>query len=251
MKNRKIGKLTAAGFVILICLVVVILLSNSLRRSSHIVLPDLSKTNQEHQGGLTLENVAITPISVTPETVQAAIESLHRETDYRRTIKVERMWSGGSGTSEIKACVTSGWTRTDVTSSSGQTRHSMTNGETTYIWYGKQKSYCQYAAGEITADQEQEIPTYEDVLELPVTQIEKADYRAISGVNCIYVETGEDENGRVSRYWISVNTGLLTMAEWLKDGQTIYRMSSLTLEAMGPTTEDFTLPDGTVLAKLS
>ncbi|MPN18295.1 hypothetical protein SDC9_165655 [bioreactor metagenome] len=88
------------------------------------------------------------------------------------------------------------------------------------------------------------------MLALPVNQIEKADYRSLSGVNCIYVETGEDENGFVLRYWISVDTGLLAAAEWLKYGETIYRMGSLVLDAAGPVTQDFTLPDGTVLTAI-
>ena len=114
MKNRKIGKFTAAGFVGLIVLVVLILLSNSLRRSSHIVLPD---TIQPTEDSSTMESGAegaITPIVVTPETVQAAIESLHRPANYRRSITVERLWSGGSGTSEITVSVSGGWTRTDA-----------------------------------------------------------------------------------------------------------------------------------------
>ena len=117
MKNRKIGKFTAAGFVGLIVLVVLILLSNSLRRSSHIVLPD---TIQPTEDSSTMESGAegaITPIVVTPETVQAAIESLHRPANYRRSITVERLWSGGSGTSEITVSVSGGWTRTDATPS--------------------------------------------------------------------------------------------------------------------------------------
>lgn len=251
MKNRKIGKFTAAGFVGLIVLVVLILLSNSLRRSSHIVLPD---TIQPTEDSSTMESGAegaITPIVVTPETVQAAIESLHRPANYRRSITVERLWSGGSGTSEITVSVSGGWTRTDATPAGQQTRHTLTDGETTYIWYGKQTRVYSCPAGEISADEEQGISTYEDVLALPVNQIEKADYRDLSGVNCIYVETGEDEDGYVLRYWVSVDTGLLAAAEWLKNGETIYRMGSPALDSTGPATADFTLPDGTVLTEVS
>ena len=247
MKNRKIGKLTAVGFAVLIVLVVLILLSNSLRRSSHIVLPDTTQPVADSSGQTVGGEEATTPITVTPETVQSAIESLRRPERYRRTVTVERLWDGGSGISEVIVSTSGGWTRSDVTQSGQQTRHSLTNGETTYIWYGSQTAVYRCAAGDITADQEQEIPTYEDVLSLPVNQIETADYRAVSGVNCIYVETGEDENGYVLRYWVSVDTGLLALAEWLKNGETIYRCGSPSLDAAGPSTEDFTLPDGTVL----
>lgn len=249
MRNRKIGKFTAAGFVVVFVLVVALLLINSLRRSSRIVLPDVVQPTEDSsalEGG---KGDAITPITVTPETVQSAIESLHRPPSYRRSITVERLWSGGSGTTEVTVSVSSGWTRTDTAPEGQQARHTLTDGKTTYIWYGNQSSVYRCSAGDISADEEQEISTYEDVLALPVNQIEKADYRSLSGVNCIYVETGEDENGYVLRYWVSVDTGLLAAAEWLKDGETIYRMGSPTLDSAGPSTEDFTLPDGTVLTE--
>ncbi|MET0015773.1 hypothetical protein [Oscillibacter sp.] len=249
MRNRKIGKFTAAGFVVVFVLVVAILLINSLRRSSRIVLPDVVQPTEDSSAIDGGKIDAITPIAVTPETVQFAIESLHRPASYRRSITVERLWSGGTGTTDVTVSVSGGWTRTDTAPKGQQTRHTLTNGKTTYIWYGNQTSVYSCSAGDISADEEQEISTYEDVLALPVNQIEKADYRSLSGVNCIYVETGEDENGYVLRYWVSVDTGLLAAAEWLKDGETIYRMGSPTLDSSGPSTKDFTLPDGTVLTE--
>ncbi|BAK99435.1 hypothetical protein OBV_22370 [Oscillibacter valericigenes Sjm18-20] len=251
MKNRKFGKFTAAGFAVLIILVVMILLSNGLRRSSRIVLPDTVQPTEDSSELDSGEKDVITPITVTPETVQSAVESLRRPASYRRSITVERLWSGGSGTSKITVSVSGGWTRTDTTPEDQQTRHTLTDGKTTYIWYGNQTFVYHCDAGDISADQEQGISTYEDVLALPVNQIEEADYRNLSGVNCIYVETGEDENGYVLRYWISVDTGLLAAAEWLKDGETIYRMGSPALDSTGPSTEDFTLPDGMVLTEVA
>lgn len=249
MKNRKIGKFTAAGFVILIVLVVAILLSNGLRRSSRIMLPDAIRPagDSSAPGGEGGGGVAL--ITVTPETVQYAIESLSRPDSYRRSITEERFWDGGSGTTAVLVSVSGGWTRTDSAPKGRQVRHSLTDGTTTYVWYGSQAIVYECPAGDVTADQEQGIPTYEDVLELPENQIEKADYRTLSGLDCIYVETGEDENGFVLRYWVGVDTGLLTAAERLKNGEVIYRMGSLSLDAAGPVTQDFTLPDGTVVTE--
>lgn len=251
MRNRKIGKFTTAGFVILIALVVALLLTNSLRRSSRIVLPDMTQIQPEEILDLAQDNAALTPITVTPETVQAAVSSLRRPLSYRRSVTVERLWDGGSGMTKINVSVHNGWTRLDSTPDGGQTRHVLTDGETTYVWYGSERTFYEGAAGSFTADAEQGIPTYEDVLALAPTQIETADYRSVSGVNCIYVETGEDDRGYVLRYWISVDTGLLAAAEWLEDGRTIYRMGSPTLDATGLSSEDFTLPDGTMLTEVS
>ena len=74
-----------------------------------------------------------------------------------------------------------------------------------------------------------------------------ADYRAISGVNCIYVETAENADGYVERYWVGVDTGLLMAAERLVDEEPVYRMAALTVDMTAPTAADFTLPDGRIL----
>ena len=77
--------------------------------------------------------------------------------------------------------------------------------------------------------------------------ISTADYRSVSGINCIYVETAEDLAGYAQRYWVSVETGLLVASERLLDGETIYRMASLTVDLSVPAADRFSLPDGTVL----
>jgi len=97
----------------------------------------------------------------------------------------------------------------------------------------------------VSADMEQSIPTYEDVLDLSVEDITLADYRTISEVNCIYVEVQQGEY--LLRYWVSVDTGLLVAAEKLAEDETVYRMGSLIIDQTEPTLEEFTLPDGTIL----
>ena len=82
---------------------------------------------------------------------------------------------------------------------------------------------------------------------LPPERIAAADYRALKGVNCIYVETEPDEAGYVERYWVSVSSGLLAAAERECDGAVVYRMAALTVSYDGVDAEDFTLPNGTVL----
>lgn len=246
MKNKRISKI-AISFSVLVLLVVVLLLSNSLRRSSHIVLAEESSSAASGSDAPTQGDNGVTEISVTPETVQAAIETLHRPENYTRTITVETLWSGGSSTLEMLAAVSGAWNRTDTTQADGRIRHVITDGKTSYIWYDSEKTCYSGAAGTISADQEQHIPTYEDLLALPVEKIAAADYRTLSGVRCIYLETTEDAAGYAERYWVSVDTGLLAAAEKLEEGETVYRMASLTLKTVLPSTADFTLPDGTVL----
>ena len=77
----------------------------------------------------------------------------------------------------------------------------------------------------------------ETILDLPVEDIAAADYRSVSDVNCIYVETVQDPEGYTQRYWVSVETGLLVASERLLE-ETIYRMASLT-DLSTPSTDRF------------
>jgi hypothetical protein len=125
--------------------------------------------------------------------------------------------------------------------------HTITDGETVYIWYNSEKTVFTAPAGDITADHDQTIPTYEEILNLDASRIAAADYRDLEGLRCIYVETAESENGYALRYWVSVDSGLLVSSEKLYHGEVIYRMSALTLEPTAPVNSDFALPDGTQL----
>lgn len=69
----------------------------------------------------------------------------------------------------------------------------------------------------------------------------------VSDVRCIYVETAEDDWGYTQRYWVSVDTGLLVVAERLQDGETVYRMAALAVDQTAQDEKLFTLPDGTEL----
>lgn len=246
MDKRKLNRITV-GFVALMVLVIVLMLVNSLRRSAHITLPQESDISDNIQEEGELDGSALTLVEIRPDTVQAAIATLDRPTQYRRTFRVMQFWSDGSGGSEFSVAVSGPWTRTDRTQADSRVRHSLTNGEITYVWYDSEKDYATLAAGSITADQEQMILTYEDVLALDVEQIAVADYRMASDMKCIYVETAEDPDGYVSRYWVNVDTGLLVAAERLQNDETIYRMGELSMTVDPEFTDDFTLPDGTVV----
>lgn len=240
MDKRWRNRITVA-FLAVTVLVIAAMLTGTLRRTSHITLPSGEPT----PGQAVAPGEALTVVAVTPETVQIVIGTLSRPQEYRRTVTVEQLWRGGSGTYETAVAVSGGWTRTDRTLNSGRVRHALTDGETTHIWYDSEETVFTAPAGTISADDEQTIPTYEDILDLPAEAIAAADYRAISGVSCIYVETAEDADGCVLRYWVSVETGLLAVSERLMEGEPVYRMAALSLEP--PRAEDFTLPDGTVL----
>ena len=244
MKRRKLSR-AAVGFAGLIALVVVLMLANSLRPSPRIELP-----SQEEEGVQSEESSSgdgLTVVEIRPDTVQAAVATLERPETYQRELVVQQFWDNGSGTMENTVTVSGGWTRVDQTLARDRVRHSVTDGRMTYIWYNSQRTVYAAQAGEISADMEQAIPTYEDVLDLPVDAIAATGYEEQGGLSCICVETAADELGYRQRYWISVDSGLLVCSETLEGEQTVYRMSSYAVERPVPAGTQFALPDGTVL----
>ena len=136
MDKRRL-KFITWGFVLLTAVIVALMLMSNLRRSSRVELPD---TENDAQGSenVPTEGSALTVVEVRPETVQAAIETLHRPQAYRRSVTVEYLWNSDSGTAEMTTAVLNGWTRVDRTLADGQTRHVITDGTVSYIWYNEE-----------------------------------------------------------------------------------------------------------------
>ncbi len=241
MDRQRLNRITGIFLTVTVA-VIVLMLAGTFRRTSHITLPDTSSLPGPPASSA---GSALTVVEIAPDTVQDAIGTLSRPEAYRRTVTVEQSWEGGSGSYQTQVSVSGGWTRLDRELAGDRVRHTLTDGETSHIWYDNETAVYTAPAAGITADDEQTIPSYEDILALETDQIASADYRAISGVDCIYVETAEDPGGYVLRYWVGVDSGLLVAAERLLQGRTVYRMAALELDPAGPGPEDFLLPDGT------
>jgi len=233
------------GFVVLTVLIVLVMLTSTLRRPTRITLPEPETIQDQTTLTPDTSEDSLTMVSITPETVQDAIATLTRPDIYRRTVTVEQFWSGGSGSFDTTVSVISPWTRTDRVMPDGRVRHTIIGEDTSYIWYNNESEIYFSTSGDISPDNEQSIPTYENILELSASSILTADYRSISNIACIYVETAPDEAGYSLRYWVSVDNGLLVAAEKLLSEEIIYRMSALNLDPVQPDETAFLLPDGT------
>lgn len=244
MRKQKLTPIGAA-FAALVLLVVLFLARGALQRPARVVLPQETDVSGE-SGGRDDDADAVGRVDVRPETVQSAIATLERPVRYTRQITIERYFSGGSGVDSSTVSVDGSWMRVDTEHSGGDVTHTVTSGERVWIWYGNGKQYFESAAS-FSADEEQGIATYEDILALEVSRIAEADYRLLNGVDCIYVETTADESGYIERYWVSVSDGLLCAAEKLHGEEVVYRMAGMSVELGGITAEVFTLPDGTIL----
>ena len=242
MKKKKRVSLVGVAFVALLLLGIAFLVRLTLHRPPAVELPQLEEAES---GGDVISDASqesIRRVEVTPETVQRVIERLTRLDSYSRTITVERFWSDGSGQSTAQVRVADGWVRIDTS----EPRHVITGGGRSWIWYDADGPVYTGAAA-LSADEEQSIPTYEDILLADAADIAVADYRTLDTVNCIYVETVPDESGYVDRWWVGVETGLLVAAEHVNGETVVYRMTGLETEVDAVTSEAFQLPDGRIL----
>ena len=249
--SKKRSAYLVLGFTALLAVVLLLLVWSGRRHSVGIVLPESQGDGAgvgEEGGESRLNTVAITP-----ETVRPAISTLSRPASYSRSQTVETFWSGGSGQSLSQIYVSGGRTRLDTQQADGSIRHTLleSDGEETVagIWYDDEKDWVLLRSSFLNADLAGRMLTYETVRDLPVESIAAADYREKDGSNCVYVETVEDGEGYVDRYWVSVDNGLLYTAERLRDGEVIYRFSSSAPEIAAQEESLFLLPDGGILSE--
>lgn len=246
MKKRTITPLGVA-FVALLLLVVVFLARISLHRPTHVVLPEETTADETSDGASDTGQEALRRIEVTPETVQAVIARLERPESYSRVITIERYWAGGSGVSTVRVRAAKGWMRVDTLAENDEETRGVITGEgKCWIWYGGREPVYIGAAA-LSDDEEQSIPTYEDILAFSTDRIAAADYRILDTTECIYVETVPDAWGYVERWWVGVGNGLLVAAERVNGEDVVYRMAGLDAETGGATAEAFMLPDGEIL----
>lgn len=248
MEDRK---RTLLAVVIACVVVLAVLYSFGLNLFSprpQLILADPEASSSQNVGGEDPGNQGGIPVELTVDTVQRVVADLARYSSYSRTVLVTYHWGeGSSGSVTADVWVHNGWTRTSALLPSGMVEHSVVGDGQFWLWYDRETQVHHGAAGEMSADLMQRIPTYEDVLALEPEAITAAGYMDRDGEPCIYVEA-EEASGDSSRYWISSSSGLLMAAETLEDGKLVYSMVSR--EVVSPLTNAasyFVLPDGTEL----
>ena len=214
-----------------------------------VSLPNLSELEQgSSSSGSSSQNGAYQAVSVTPKTVQNVIATLNRSTSYYRQLQVETFWSDGSNTATVQVWKDDGWLHSCQTLPSGAIRHDLVGNEMLYYWYEGERAYRTTGVDAQSADLAQHVPTYETVLALEPDNITAAGYELYETVPCIFVEARPNGSQTVTRYWISIDSGLLLCAEAFQGETLIYRMHQLdTIQSPCPDNAVFRLPDGTVL----
>ncbi len=230
MKKKNIlAALAAAVAVIIICFVL-------FRRESSgqeivVALPTAEPVESEPAQSPAGESFA----DITPDTVQAAIAALSRPESYSRTVTVNYCYDGGESSTGLYSWVDGDRTRIRVQLET-DSENILITGSTLYIWYDSipAQVYSGPVSNSLEADQWLRCLSYEDLLELPETDIFTASYELYNGESCIYVEYDSGELDYTNCVYISTVTGLLMAAETYDVTGLIYSMSSGTVSLSTP-----------------
>ncbi|MGN1001877.1 MAG: hypothetical protein ACI4PC_03825 [Oscillospiraceae bacterium] len=205
-----------------------------------VVLATPGATDSSGAGGPGAQGVQT--VEVTPETVQAVIGSLSRTESYSRALTAESFWSGGSSTREIRVWVHGGNTRITESRDGQPEKYVLIKEGALWIWYADSREVYRGTAGDADADRYQSLLSYEDILELDLSQILDAGYEDYEGTGCIFVRYTQGELGYESLCRVSVDTGLPMSWETWDGDSLIYRMNSSPVELSTPDDRVFAEP---------
>ena len=249
MEDRKRVVLAAVIIAVVLAAVLYSFSLNLFAQTPDLVLADPNADRSVDPSGEQSSGQGGLMVEVSTRTVQSLIASLTRYESYSRSITVEYYDAGQTvGTVSAQVWAEVGWTRTDLTLSSGRVEHTIVGDGQLWLWYDKENTVYSGPTEDLSADLVQRLPAYEAVLELDLDSITAAGSVERDGLPCVYVEAVMPELNYVERYWISETSGLLMAAETEKDGALIYALSSReVVSPMELATGIFALPDGTQL----
>ena len=191
-------------------------------------------------------------VEITPSTVQNVIETLDRTDSFYRELTVESVWGEVSSSVKIQNWTDGGWSHSRLVLPSGAVRHDLVGDHALYYWYEGGRKWLSAPADEFSGDLSQRTPTYETVLNLDPEDITSAGYDMSGDYPCVFAEVQSKEQSLLTRFWVSVDSGLLVAAEQLQDGQLTYRMTSHgVVQSPCPAGASFALPNGTVLHEIN
>ena len=249
MEDKKRTALAAVIIAVVLAAVLYSFFLNLFAQTPELVLADPNVSGSVEPGGEPSGGQGGLMVGVSTRTVQSLIASLTRYESYSRSVTVEYYDAGQSlGTVSAQVWANGGWTRSDLTLSSGRVEHTIVGDGQLWLWYDREEAVYSGPAEGLSADLVQRLPTYETVLALDKDSITAAGYVEWDGLPCVFVEAVTPELNYVERYWISETGGLLMAAEMEKDGALIYALSSReVVSPMEPAAGIFALPDGAQL----
>ena len=181
-------------------------------------------------------------VEVRPDTVQTVVALLRRSDSYSRALSVQSFWTGGGAETEYEVWVRGDKTRVTVRDGSGVVKNILLRGAEKWIWYSDAAGVYTGPAHAGDADGYQTIPTYEDLLALPVEDVLDAGYTDYDGERVIFARYRSGPFDYETCCYVSVENGLLIGAETYDGEVLIYEMRSGPVEISTPDESVFTPP---------
>lgn len=182
-------------------------------------------------------------IDVTTGNVQEIVKTLARPAAYQSAWTVELFWAGGSSKFLRNVYVRDGYTKLELFDAQNNlTEEHIVGGGRSFVW-NPNSSFWQTVQGDLTADDEAWLPTYETILSLDKSSIITAEYLIYQDMDCVHVETQEKNAHYVDAYWISLSDGLPILYESRVNEKVAVRCTRVSLEQLTPADEHFMLPN--------
>ena len=249
MSTKRILYISAFSLLfIAIAVGVMLITSRADREIEPVALPVTTETTDAPAKN---EPDALNRVEVTTGTVQAVILTLNRPHTYNREIRIESYWENGQAEYDISVAVIGNKTSLRVQPSSGGEKRIIITPDKLYIWYAGD---CTPYIGLIDpsgdelkqTDEWQMLFSYEDILDMEISDIIDAGYTEYGDEDCIFVEYRSPLLGYIRRYYVSIALGLVTGAEEHdENGSLVYAMTSGECRINAPDSEAFILQDGT------
>ncbi len=254
--QKRSGKAAWAVFAALaavaLLLVLFFLTQKPSGQKDGIVLPEPPDTPQ--QGTISEPGIEDEPnnsqfLEVTNRNVLAALQSLSRPAAYQQIYKVSVGTDDAAYVYQVMLWVKGALLHAEI-SDGTQVRSVISDGNTAYIWYDNDQS-----AISVTLEQGMGtedllgLPDFDSYLTLSQDEVADSEYLFLEDaqIPCIYVCAQQDSQYS-SRYWISLNTGLLFRSDVLENSNRVYEIRQQLYETLALEDETFNdrflLPDG-------
>lgn len=188
----------------------------------------------------------VNEVSVDQSSVQRVVATLRRPEQYTLTGESTFYYGDQAKTISVQCAVRGSMSKVVQSIADGPYKHTLLTSSDAYIWSSDTQSYYKGALGDFSVDELALTPTYENLISLPADEITEGGFEEVDGLACIYAERRDEKAGVRERYYIAVETGLLT-AYQCYEGETPVCTVRMTpaLETVGD--EWFTLPSGVVV----
>lgn len=242
----------AAAIVIAIAVIVALNYTGYNSKLQNISLaPNVRADNQGSGDEIKDENNDVVQyLEITPDNVQNVVSTIARAENYYCTMNIVNYWDEGQSVYQVESWVSNEVTRIIINREDRkeESKNFLIKDNVVYVWYGSERNVYSTTISETLsgesnfADELSMIPTYEDVIKLKKGDIANAGYVVYDDTRYINIETAENELGYKDKYYISLETGLLTAAETTDNEKVVYRMLMLSMDTTSISEEIFAIP---------